>query len=617
MLIRGKVAYLFNKYSQQYLISNLLFCHHKDKSEVQTLSKLLEGWINSMIGSNPEVRAKYMQQASVAPLFLIGTKFNLDMKRIPDIDDAEDETARQKALDDRWITRFTNLSKLIGQQTTWFDHWTPSCPFQNIYLLRSYSYSCEDGLFVGYKTQGADGNWKLNYKENGELVRETEVGPNYLNFFPRMKESFLRSDFVKRHFKDPEKSWNEVATVAHDGSDWIIKNLTESSESAMHLRENLFTDKLHDLLQNLCLKLKSFYHDDNSDLELRRALESAGRIDMMMDVLFGTDKYFFSEFINAMLIQEDDLHDVILDTINSVSVLDKTTIDVLFAIRERANVDASLPFDENQTRVREAYHFQTNEELDEYLSSLGFTMEDVINPPKIKNFARIIVDAVEEYWFNNILTLDHLNKFVQRGMSDKAVNLLISNIKALYGKKLHVTEHITEHIHPYVTSLEHIDDMADMLADICAEMINRFINTMGTCYFYDELWKDLDDTVSHNGFDLKIKSIDHANIDCDNETVKKELNTVFDVFDNVDKILNENNVDTTKLEYFSNYHAYKQWTQMMKIAFLATCGIPKYDVNANNELRRVLVNCLLNSEDLKSVIDDSMGLANMKSLQNL
>ena len=40
MVVRGKVAYLFNKYSSQYLISSLLFCQDERQSEVKSLPKL-------------------------------------------------------------------------------------------------------------------------------------------------------------------------------------------------------------------------------------------------------------------------------------------------------------------------------------------------------------------------------------------------------------------------------------------------------------------------------------------------------------------------------------------------------------------------------------------------
>lgn len=62
-------------------------------------------------------------------------------------------------------------------------------------------------------------------------------------------------------------------------------------------------------------------------------------------------------------------------------------------------------------------------------------------------------------------------------------------------------------------------------------------------------------------------------------------------------------VDEEKLTLFSNYHAYKEWTEMMKVSFLATCGIPKYDVNANNALRDILEHSILKNEALAEMIE--------------
>ena len=613
LLIRGKVAYLFNKYSQQYLISNLLFCHHKDQSDVMTLSKLLSVWIDNMIGETPEDRAIFMRGGRVAPLFLVGTKFNMDIKIQP-IDGGYFENGSMETIDGRWDTRFTNLSKLIGQ-VKWFDEWTPGKPFDNLYLLRAYNYSRIDGLFDGYEVQDPDtGHWILRVDKTGKVLGETNVNDNYKKFLPVLKESFMKFDFVKKHFKNPEKSWDEVATVNHDGSEWIIENLTVSSEDAGRARTAKFEGIIIQLMDILCRKLKSFYHDDNSDEELKRALSNAGDTQMMLDYLFGKDKYFFSDFISSMLVREDRLHDVILDAIHSSMVLDKTDFSVLFAIRDRAQINPELDEEENYTRMRTTYHKATNKDVDDYLQSIGFTMHDVINPPMVKNFARIIVDATEDVWMKEYLTLDRFQEFVDRGMPEKTIDNLLANMRVLYSEKLHISALIAEHIHPYVSTPGKLDDMAEMLADICAEMINRFVNSVGTAYFYDELWQDVKATVEHNGFSISVEDLDQSSQKFDEEETRKNLNEVFNVFDNVDEILNEVPVNTEKLTYFSNYHAYRHWTELMKIAYLATCGIPKYDVQMNNELRAILLNCIVNVDDLKDVIPSNLGLTEMQSL---
>jgi hypothetical protein len=61
MLLRGKVAYLFNKYSYSEKINILLFCQNNEKVEVQNIvPDLLNNWIFEMIGKTPEERNNFV-----------------------------------------------------------------------------------------------------------------------------------------------------------------------------------------------------------------------------------------------------------------------------------------------------------------------------------------------------------------------------------------------------------------------------------------------------------------------------------------------------------------------------------------------------------------------------
>ncbi len=606
LLIRGKVAYLFNKYSQQYLITNLLFCHHKEKSEVKTISSLLEGWIKGMIGATPEERASFMSKVSVPPLFLIGTKFNMDMVK-PINYHPDDEVSRKEEIDGLWDTRFTNLANLIGPQAKWFNEWVPSrsggyTPFQNVYLLRAFDYSCQTGIYEGYQVK-RDGNWELNVDAEGRLVGEQNVSPDYVDHLRYLGKSFGEFPFVKAHFADTRKSWGEVAEVGKDGSQWIIENLTASSEQASDLRDEQFRSKVRTSMKSLCQTLRTYFHDDKADANLREALMNAGQITFATDALFGKDKYFFAEFIDKILLREDEIHDRILDTINSNTMVTGTDLSMLFAIRNRANIDPALELEDNRMRIRTAYNIGSEEQLDKFLANFDFTMEDLINPPKIRNLARIIVDEVEKFWLNEYFVLGNFGDFVDRGMPEEYIDLLIRNMTVLYKDKLKITEKISDHIHPFVASPEKLTDMAEMIADICAEMINRFVNSMGTAYFDESLWNDVRDTVTKNGFDVNVNKIYEEDVEFEEESTRKSLDGVFEVFDNIDTILNQVPVDEEKLTLFSNYHAYKEWTEMMKVSFLATCGIPKYDVNANNALRDILEHSILKNEALAEMIE--------------
>ena len=49
ILRRGKVAYLFNKYSRSLKISSVLFCHHNDQKTEPTIGASIHNWKHLML----------------------------------------------------------------------------------------------------------------------------------------------------------------------------------------------------------------------------------------------------------------------------------------------------------------------------------------------------------------------------------------------------------------------------------------------------------------------------------------------------------------------------------------------------------------------------------------
>lgn len=619
MLLRGKVAYLFNKYSKQYLISNLMFCHHDVKSEVTTLSGLLKGWIQSAVGKTPEERAEYIRASEISPLFIVGTKFNGDLVRQP-IDSMGSEDEMKQAKVARWTKRFNStLGDLIREpiDDPWLTKWIPGEPFKNMYLLRAYNYSCQSGVYVGYQKKDEKGNWVDRYvkqNENGNWIevcndvdgirREDHINEDYVQFLEELKESFVQNKFVTTHFNDPNKSWDEAVGLNNDGSAWIIKNLTKAAKTASVSREMKFNRMLQECFLRMFNVLRKKYHDDKADSNLREALNEAGRLDFALDANFGKDKYLFSEFLDTMLVSEEDLHDVVINAINSVVVNDKTDLSVLFVIRDRAGI---MPDDTNEAarvKLMKAYHLMSDVELDEYLKNYGLSMEDIINPPRVMNIGRIIVTAVEKKWFEEHLNKERFEQFVERGMESSSITALFTRMKTLYYEELNMTERITEQIKPYISSPQQLDEMVDMLADLISENINKFINSMGTAFFGSGLWGRLKDTVEFNKFDINIDVAEEDDMIWDEDDAKKETVTVFDIFDNFEEIESYENHE--KRQHLSNYRTFKLWTERMKVAYLAICGVPQYDVNANNALKAIFQNRIVGVEALKPMIVSTM-----------
>ena len=642
MLLRGKVAYLFNKYSQQFLISNLLFCHHSAQSNVTTLASLLKGWISTTVGNTAAQRTDFMQKAGgVPPLFLIGTKFNMDLVRQP-IHNVGSESAIQQAIDGIWQTRFDNLQNILGQnkENDWMTNWVVGKPFQNVFLLRAYDYSCQSGVFVGYQTQNKNGVWELVYNNDGTLQGETGIAPHYKTFIESLKDSFIKNDFVKQHFEDPSYSWVraigdmveskktakdgteiiENKWVPQDGSDYIIENLTKSGSAMEEVRNLQFSRILTETFNSLVETLHKHYHDDNADEELRKQMKQAGHINLTFDALFGQDKYFFSDFISSLIIEEERLHDIVLDVVNDTKIVDKTDLSMLFAIRAKAKIDPTAEYEENVNKLITTYNCTSRKELEQELARLSKTSEDpitidaIINPPRVKNLSLIIANAIVKAWIDVNLSLERYKDFVNRGLKEDLLESFLKNLKTLFDDKIQMSERMASRIHPYVSSAVGTqDEMSDMIADICSEMINKFINTVGSAYYDEELWNDIEATVKYNKFDLNVRRQDATNIEIDTDEIKDGLPAVFDSFDNIDVILNQVPVDMNRLAHFSNYQEYSRWIENMKISFLATTGIPKYDIATNDALRKVLVDFIVKQEALKELVDGCEALKSLRT----
>ena len=89
MFLRGKISYLFSKYSMDFEINNLLFCMKDEKIEVNELAAIVNDWIEKNIGHDAETREKSIGELGTSPLFVVLTFFNrqLDFDPINDTTD--------------------------------------------------------------------------------------------------------------------------------------------------------------------------------------------------------------------------------------------------------------------------------------------------------------------------------------------------------------------------------------------------------------------------------------------------------------------------------------------------------------------------------------------------
>jgi len=615
MLLRGKVAYLFNKFTSQYLISNLLFCHHERNSNVKTLSILLKKWIQEAIGKTTEERQRFIDDSKISPLFLISTKFNIDLQRDNNYDNAASEEVRQQVINNKWGLRYEDtLTSVISESPlNWFSQWVQRggrCEsFRNMYLLRSFEFSQRfGGIFKGYlkevrEIQTNESNEKEeiiklipNQNADGSLVGETGYGDGYESFLSKLKKSFINHSFVKEHFENPSKSWDEAATPKKDGSEWIIENLTIAAENTYRSRQNKFERQILELYNELNTVLHSFYHSDKADEYIKNAVKKAGRIQLELDVAFGKDPYFFGKMMQKFLVKESFIYNYYLEKIDDIELIKKADLSEYVAIRmsnpELKNTENAENYEFNINVLKEKYAEPDTQKLEKYFEEKRIDLKELFfgETNRIKSNSVVLAEGLTEKWTTEVLAIERFKDLTNEGFSETALSDLMDNMRVLF-EQLGITNSIARSIRKYVDRYDKIDEIQEMIADISAEMINQFVNNMGFTNYSDEKLVEIKTADRENNLGLVF---DH---NCSNykHMETEELKDLFDTLDNLTDILNQRPKDEIEkkkwqetIKNVPNYSQYVNWKDLMQIAFVAVCNIPTYNIQANNALGEII-----------------------------
>lgn len=273
LLVRGKVAYLFQRYCAEKELNNMLLCIPPSNQEVQDLPGVINSWISSTHGETPEEREN--KQVS---LFFILTKSDEHLKFVPGEPDVSG----------RWDTRLNaSLLNFFGLGYDWPVHWTPQRGFDNLFLLRNTEFSCELMDYEGKKETGID-------KKKEKLAADLE-------------NAFLGSELVKAHFRDPKKSFDELMRLNDGGISYIRQSLTPLCDPDIKRRQLL--QNIEHARQSLIRRLSQFYITDNRE-EMREQKKQLA--DNLWDSLYDLEnvKQGMGELIQSFVVRDSDLYDL-------------------------------------------------------------------------------------------------------------------------------------------------------------------------------------------------------------------------------------------------------------------------------------------------------------------
>jgi len=560
---RGKVTYLFNKYSRAKRISSLLFCHNNNDSKDCTMGSVIQDWVGNNVGKTPLDRKIYVDNIGGSPLFVISTWFNKDLDYNNESVDAD--------LNERWDRRFkTVLSKdvlqSLGKPEHWFNNWTTTeKKFSTIFMLRDFKYS--KAIFSGY-----DPDKKI---EEGDAIIH-EKFPNYLQ---QLKASFVQNDFVREHFRNPGSSWDESATSKNDGTKPIMSELNRIAPQMLNAQLMKFEKDCADLIDKLREVLNGEYHPDNPMEKIAKSKKEVGRISGALAIKCGKDPYFWGKLMDSMMIPEHMIYEQVFGQISG-GELDTPLSGPESEIFMAAGLDTEAGETENLSRLCAFFGVNTRSECEEILDSEG--IHDINRLLKtmqmVQGQAEQLVCFIEQLWKTDFLNVRVGNMYKEEF---PVIDVIIPNLTLLYDY-LDVHNRIKNDVQRLMDSIKE-DKLVGIVADYLAMAFNDFVNTYGYHYLSNA---QIEDLVEKNGkFDLNI----------DTEIIKDIVPDYgIDLLKKIDSV--QSSLSTSGYsqsaralqKQLPQYRNRWQWQDRMRSAFAIVGDLPNYDVVANNNLKIII-----------------------------
>ena len=554
--LRGKVAYLFNKYNEEKAINILLHCHHQKAVEATQMFILLKDWVNESVGDTPEKRARLVREIGGAPLFHVATFFNRDL----DYPDNQREGMSHNALFDRWNARFESILALQvfhRQDVDWVLNWTGKGQgFQNCYLLRDYKFS--KYVYSGY----------AKYNVEQEMLIDD-------SYYRDNREMFIKSNEEKHHlFKDSALSWDVAATIGNDGALYIIQQLAMVVEKMGKGRELQLKDA-YDEVKRKCYDIMFDYYTGDKEDQFNTNIRKAYSVFRDLEFTCQNVPEFFGRMLKAFQLTEAQSFKKMHSLLPALASMVNTTavIKDYELIRNRcAHFDGCAEDEDKWSRLIDAYKFSDKKEAEDYLSRRGINSADLFQNKAIarKNSA-VISHEMLSLWKTNLTEPGTWNELCGDGMVDR--NVMNNLITCLMGMAAHVKlENIIERkITDYVDVLSLNNINEDFVADVIATTISDFVVDFGYCYLQEE------QTQSLRAVSRELPCFDWIDREHKEMYEEGEITALFD------DILSSSNQITPA--YDANYNC---WLEYMYIAFMANVDAPIYDVEANNALKVIL-----------------------------
>ena len=290
--LRGKVSHLFDQYSRDFEVNNLIFCiPDKDNDGQNKLPRVLNNWILSNVGENAVARQQLIGNRGSSPLMVVLTWFNRQIE----FDKKNDHL---NSLSEKWSRRFKDFFEdQIVSDNKWAEQWTTEGGFKNIFPLRDYGFS--EQTFAGYTSDSPKETGYAPIKKPNKDFKSAE------DFQAALKESFIASEWCNKYLEDPEATWDACAMPNRDGSAPIIQAMERASSSAaieVHAKS-----VLRDAKTKALDELSRHYHDDDIAAQHAQAERLSAELNLALNALAAIEPGAIVALQSALKLSAEDV----------------------------------------------------------------------------------------------------------------------------------------------------------------------------------------------------------------------------------------------------------------------------------------------------------------------
>lgn len=277
LLLRGKVAYLFERYTNEQEMNALVMCTSTFKqSEVVSVGPVLKSWIDKTQGTSAQQRdgrASGLIWALTMCDGFIGGALNGEIVQFPE--------ACDNMLKLTMIERFGNED--------WMKQWG-STPFKNTYLVRKPRFK------TNFIDLAADGE-ERGFSDSSHAALQA------------LQLAFSSSELVKRHVAEPQDAWQAMLKVNDGGMTRFSSAFTPVANLDFKLQR--IEEQLDELMVQLLPQLEEYYEAGGEDERAKKKI-----IANMIARPFATTqhgKYVLGELLSYMALPEQQLRDLYLN----------------------------------------------------------------------------------------------------------------------------------------------------------------------------------------------------------------------------------------------------------------------------------------------------------------